>query len=95
MPSQSRDSAPAPAGTGAEAAADLLPPPECPAHNQAEQSLHRVVIMDKEGARSEKRLENHTVLRSLFETARRHGKKVHEFFCHLFIEETAQAQASL
>jgi hypothetical protein len=33
-----------------------------------------------QGTRSDKGLENHSVLRSLFETARRQGKKPHEFF---------------
>ena len=37
-----------------------------------------------QGTRSEKGLENHSVLRSLFETARRQGKKPQNFFLDLF-----------
>jgi hypothetical protein len=48
-----------------------------------------------QGTRSKKGLENHSVLRSLFETARRQGKKAHHFFLDLFTKPTAQAQASL
>ena len=68
-----------------------------PTNNQAERSLRPVVIMRKviQATRSEKGLENHTVLRSLFETARRQGKKAQDFFYKLFTEDTAQAQASL
>lgn len=68
-----------------------------PTNNQAERSLRPVVIMRKviQGTRSEKGLENHTVLRSLFETARRQGNRPQDFFFNLFTEETAQAQASL
>ncbi len=53
--------------------------------------MRRVV----QGTRSEKGLENHSVLRSLFETARRQGKKPHEFFLVLLTQTTAQAQAAL
>ena len=68
-----------------------------PTNNQAERSLRPVVIMRKtiQGTRSEKGLENHTVLRSLFETARRQGKKAQDFFYNLFTLDTAQAQAAL
>ena len=68
-----------------------------PTNNQAERSLRPVVIMRKviQGTRSEKGLENHSVLRSLFETARRQGRKAHEFFLDLFTKDTAQAQAAL
>jgi len=68
-----------------------------PTNNQAERSLRPVVIMRKvvQGTRSVKGLENHSVLRSLFETARRQGKKPHEFFLVLFTQTTAQAQAAL
>jgi len=68
-----------------------------PTNNQAERSLRPVVIMRKvvQGTRSEKGLENHSVLRSLFETARRQGKKPHLFFVDLFTKDTAQAQAAL
>jgi transposase len=66
-------------------------------NNQAERSLRPVVIMRRviQGTRSAKGLENHTVLRSLFETARRQGKKAQDFFRHLFTQSTAEAQASL
>jgi transposase len=68
-----------------------------PTNNQAERSLRPLVIMRKvvQGTRSDKGLENHSVLRSLFETARRQGKKPHEFFLVLLTETTAQAQAAL
>jgi transposase len=68
-----------------------------PTNNQAERSLRPVVIMRKviQGTRSEKGLENHSVLRSLFETARRQGKKPHQFFVALFTKTIAQAQAAL
>ena len=68
-----------------------------PTNNHAEQSLRPVVIMRKviQGTRSQKGLENHSVLRSLFETARRQGKKPQSFFLDLFTKETAQAQAAL
>jgi hypothetical protein len=48
-----------------------------------------------QGTRSQKGLENHSVLRSLFETAKRQGKKVHLFFHDLFTNNTVQAQAAL
>ncbi len=48
-----------------------------------------------QGARSDKGLENHTVLRSLLETARRQGKKLHLFLHDLFTKETPEAQAAL
>lgn len=68
-----------------------------PTNNQAERSLRPVVIMRKvvQGTRSDKGLENHSVLRSLFETARRQGKKPHQFFLDLLTKATAQAQAAL
>ncbi len=68
-----------------------------PTKNQAERSLRPVVILREvvQGTRSEKGLENHSVLRSLFETARRQGKKPHLFFLDLFTKDTAQAQAAL
>jgi hypothetical protein len=51
-------------------------PPVPPTNNQAERSLRPLVIMRRvvQGTRSDKGLENHSVLRSLFETARRQGK---------------------
>jgi transposase len=68
-----------------------------PTNNQAERSLRPVVIMRKvvQGTRSDKGLENHSVLRSLFETARRQGKKAHRFFLDLFTKDTVEAQAAL
>ena len=41
--------------------------------------MRRVV----QGTRSDKGLQNHSVLRSLFETARRQGNRLHEFFLAL------------
>jgi hypothetical protein len=52
--------------------------------------MRKVVL----GTRSDKGLENHSVLRSLFETTRRQGKKAHEFFLALFTKHRAQAQAA-
>ena len=68
-----------------------------PTNNQAERSLRPVVIMRKvvQGTRSDQGLENPSVLRSLFETARRQGKKPHHFFLDLLTKPTAQAQAAL
>jgi hypothetical protein len=48
-----------------------------------------------QGTRSQSGLENHSVLRSLFETAKRQGKKPQSFFLDLFTKATAEAQASL
>jgi len=68
-----------------------------PTNNQAERSLRPVVIMRRviQSTRSEKGLQNHSVLRSLFETARRQGKEPHRFFLNLLTQSTAQAQAAL
>jgi len=68
-----------------------------PTNNQAERSLRPVVIMRKviHGTRSAGGLQNHSVLRSLFETAKRQGTKPHQFFLQLFTKDTAQAQAAL
>jgi transposase len=68
-----------------------------PTNAQAEQSMRPVVLMRHvvHGTRSPKGLENHSVLRSLFATARRQGKKVHQFFVDLFTLDTEQAQAAL
>ena len=68
-----------------------------PTNNQAERSLRPVVILRKviQGTRSEGGLENHSVLQSLKETARRQGKKVPQFFRDLFYKDTEQAQAAL
>jgi transposase-like protein len=68
-----------------------------PTNNQAERSLRPAVIMRKvvHGTRSAKGLQNHSVLRSLFETARRQDRKPHLFFLDLLTKPTAQAQAAL
>lgn len=68
-----------------------------PTNNQAERSLRCVVIMRKviQGTRSEKGLENHSIVRSLFETARRQGKKPHLFFLDLFTKTTSEARTAL
>jgi transposase len=68
-----------------------------PTNNQAERSLRPVVIMRKivQGTRSTHGLENHAVLRSLFETARRQRKQPHQFFLQLLTKSTTQAQAAL
>lgn len=68
-----------------------------PTNNQAERSLRSVVIMRKviQGTRGEQGLSNHSVLRSLLETARRQGRPPHQFFLQLFTQTTAQAQAAL
>ena len=71
----------------------LVPPTD----NQAERSLRPLAIMRNvvQGTRSEKGLRNHSVLRSLFETARRQGKKPHAFFLALFTKDAVGAQAAL
>lgn len=68
-----------------------------PTNSQAERSMRPVVLMRHvvHCTRSAKGLENHSVLRSLFETARRQGRKGHEFFYDLFTKNTRQAQAAL
>ena len=68
-----------------------------PTNNEAERSLRPVVIMRKviQGTRSEEGLKNHSVLRSLMETAKRQGKKVRETFQALFMEETKQARRAV
>jgi hypothetical protein len=68
-----------------------------PTNNQAERSLRPVVIMRKviHGTRSAQGLENHSISRSLLETAKRQGKRPHQFFLDLFTKTTAQAQAAL
>jgi hypothetical protein len=72
-------------------------PNVAPTNNQAERSLRPVVIMRRviQGTRSDKGLENHSVLRSLFETARRQGKKPHRFFLNLFTKTTVEAHTAL
>lgn len=68
-----------------------------PTNNQAERSLRSVVILRKvlHGTRSEAGIQNHNVLQSLKETARRQGKKPHQFFQDLFNLNTPQSQAAL
>jgi hypothetical protein len=68
-----------------------------PTNSQAEQSMRPVVLMRHvvHCTRSPKGMENHSVLRSLFETAHRQGRKVHQFFYQLFTKSTPQAQAAL
>jgi transposase len=68
-----------------------------PTNSQAEQSMRPVVLMRHvvHCTRSPPGLENHSVLRSLFETARRQGRRVHQFFYDLFTLNTRQAQAAL
>jgi hypothetical protein len=68
-----------------------------PTNSQAEQSIRPVVLMRHvvHCTRSPPGLENHSVLRSLFETARRQGRRVHQFFYDLFTLDTRQAQAAL
>ncbi|MCA1838020.1 MAG: IS66 family transposase [Actinobacteria bacterium] len=72
--------------------------PRVPAtNNQAERSLRPIVILRKviQGTRSAGGLEDHSILQSLKETARRQGKKVHQFFQDLFHKDAAEAQAAL
>jgi transposase len=68
-----------------------------PTNNLAEQALRPVVLMRRiiQGTRSEKGLSNHSILRSLFETGRRQGKKLRQFFETLFTADTPTAQAAL
>jgi transposase len=68
-----------------------------PTNNQAERSLRPVVIMRKviQGTRSDKGMENHTVLRSLLETPKRQDKNPHRFLFDLVTMSTAEAQAAL
>src|SRR5512140_3479377 len=57
------------------------------------QRAARCEIVNSQSTRSEKGLENHSAIRSLFETAKRQGKKPHRFFLDLFTKNTAGAQA--
>ena len=68
-----------------------------PTNNQAERSLRPIVIMRKviQGTRSDKGLENHSVLRSLFETAKRQDRQAQRFLLDLFTKNTTEAQAAL
>ena len=66
-------------------------------NNQAERSLRPGVIVRRviQGTRKGKELEDHSLLRRLFETARRQGKKPPTFFLAPFTKDTGQAQAAL
>lgn len=68
-----------------------------PTNNQAEQSLRPIVIMRKvlHGTRGDAGLENHSVLHTLIETARRQGRAVRQFLETLLTDDTATAQANL
>jgi len=71
--------------------------PKARFNSQAERSMRPVVLMRHvvHCTRSAKGLENHSVLRSLFETARRQRRRVNQFFYDLFTKDTEQAQAAL
>ena len=68
-----------------------------PTNNQAEQSLRPIVIMRKvlQCTRGNAGLENHSVLHSLIQTARRQGRAVRHFLETLLSDDTATAQAAL
>ena len=68
-----------------------------PTNNQAEQSLRPIVIMRKiiQCTRGDVGLQNHSVLHTLIETARRQGRAVRQFLQTLLTEDTPTAQAAL
>jgi transposase len=68
-----------------------------PTNNQAEQSLRPIVIMRKiiQCTRGEAGLQNHSVLHTLIQTARRQGCAVRQFLETLLRDNTATAQAAL
>ena len=68
-----------------------------PTNNQAEQSLRPIVIMRKIllGTRGQVGLENHTVLHTLIQTARRQQRPVRQFLETLLTATTSAAQAAL
>lgn len=68
-----------------------------PTNNQAEQSLRPIVIMRKilHGTRGACGLENHSVLHTLIQTARRQQRPVRQFLETLLTANTATAQAAL
>jgi hypothetical protein len=68
-----------------------------PTNNQAEQSLRPIVIMRKviQCTRGDAGLENHSVLHSLIQTARRQGRAVRQFLQTLLTDDAAAAQAAL
>ena len=68
-----------------------------PTNNQAEQSLRPIVIMRKIllCTRGPAGMENHSVLHTLIQTARRQGRAVRQFLETLFVKDTPTAQAAL
>jgi hypothetical protein len=68
-----------------------------PTNNQAEQSLRPIVIMRKiiQCTRGNAGLENHSVLHTLIQTARRQQRPVRPFLETLLTQKTATAQAAL
>jgi len=68
-----------------------------PTNNQAEQSLRPIVIMRKIllGTRGQVGLENHSVLHTLIQTARRQERPVRQFLETLLTATTSVAQAAL
>ena len=68
-----------------------------PTNNQAEQSLRPIVIMRKVllCTRGEAGLENHSVLHTLIQTARRQGRDVRQFLETLLADNITTAQAAL
>lgn len=68
-----------------------------PTNNQAEQSLRPIVIMRKviQSTRGKAGLENHSVLHTLVQTARRQGRAVRQFLETLLTSDSATAQGAL
>jgi hypothetical protein len=68
-----------------------------PTNNQAEQSLRPIVIMRKiiQCTRGPAGLQNHSILHTLVQTARRQGRDVRPFLQTLLTNDTATAQAAL
>ena len=68
-----------------------------PTNNQAEQSLRPIVIMRKiiHGTRGQIGLENHSVLHTLIQTARRQQRPVRQFLETLLTSPSATAQVAL
>jgi transposase len=68
-----------------------------PTNNQAEQSLRPIVIMRKviQCTRGKAGLENHSVLHTLVQTARRQGRAARHFLETLLTQDTSTAQAAL
>ena len=63
----------------------------------AERGLRPLVLQRRviQGSRPDQGSENHSVIRSLFEIARRQGKKVHRFLLDLLTQNTADAEPAL